>query len=62
MKRKTLIERQELRKELQRLGITENVLINWNRQKTAIPKIFLDNERDFLQRYLTPEVKRIYNL
>lgn len=62
MKRKTLTERQDLLRELQRIGITENVFINWNRQRTVIPKIFLDKERSFLKRFLKPEVKQFYNL
>lgn len=62
MKRKTLTERQDLLRELQRIGITENVFINWNRQRTVIPKIFLDKERSFLIRFLKPEVKQFYNL
>lgn len=58
MKRKTKEQRQQFIRELNRIGISEFIFSNWNTGRTDIPDVYIKNEREFLNKYLTNIVTR----
>lgn len=52
----------ELYTNLNRLGISIYVWYNWCKMRTTIPSYIIENEKDFLTKFLPKETLKYYNL